>query len=584
LPKKQAVIVVFFVGLVISLLIFAQQSQLPAAVGFAPGDWPKQDLERYSNLQHTDAYLRGQLPTSATSSKAMIASTSEPLAIHAGFEALRHGGNAADAALTTSLAQISLSTGAAYSYAGIMLAVYYDASSGKVYTLNAAYNTVKGETDPMSIPAFGQHSGRTALVPGFMAGVQALHNRFGKLPFKKLFEPAIWIADNGVPFSPLVDAWLKPAGPFVTRLPASKRVFTKENGEFYKVGELFRQPELAATLKKVSSEGSSYMYRGDWAKHFVEAVQREGGKMTMDDLAAYEPVWTDPAVVNYNGYQIVSLGEPSAGGLLTQWSFSLAEEANLKQLGHYTTSADSLYSLIQISREAQRLAFGSLPVSKEMAAAVWRRIQEWKRPVPEEAKPSSNHSAAVIVVDEQGNVASVLHSINGLLWGSTGIFVDGVSIPDSASIQQQLVRNAGPGKRLPETTNPLIVLKGGKPVLASGAVGSGLHQVTLQNVINVLDFGMDVTTAVASPNTQGPYVGQSITGPGQPQYQMETVSEGAFSAAILDGVRARGQAIKIIAPSDRSQLGYWVGIQIVPETHKMNGAVTSLIPGMVEGY
>src|SRR5215475_10796027 len=162
---------VFFVGLVSSLLMFAQQSLLPAAVGFAPGDWPKQDLERYSNLQHPDAYRQGELPTSATSSKAMIVSTTEPLAIHSGFEALRHGGNAMDAALTTSLAQISLSTGAAYSYAGIMLAVYYDASSGKVYTLNAAYNTVKGETDPMSIPAFGQHSGRTALVPGFEQNV-----------------------------------------------------------------------------------------------------------------------------------------------------------------------------------------------------------------------------------------------------------------------------------------------------------------------------------------------------------------------------------------------------------------------------
>jgi gamma-glutamyltranspeptidase len=116
------------------------------------------------------------------------------------------------------------------------------------------------------------------------------------------------------------------------------------------------------------------------------------------------------------------------------------------------------------------------------------------------------------------------------------------------------------------------------------AVISGLHQVTLQNLINILDFGMDVKNAVASPNTQGPYLGTSVTGPAQPQYQLETVSEGAFAAAILDGVRARGQAIKIIPPSDRSQLGYWVGIQIVPETHRMNGAVTSLVPGMVEGY
>src|SRR5262245_19004750 len=91
----------------------------------------------------------------------------------------------------------------------------------------------------------------------FMAGVQALHDRFGKLEFSSLFDPAIWIAEKGVPFSPLVEVWLKQAGPFVTRLPEAKRVFTKENGEFYKAGELFRQPDLAETLKKTASGGST---------------------------------------------------------------------------------------------------------------------------------------------------------------------------------------------------------------------------------------------------------------------------------------------------------------------------------------
>ena len=111
----------------------------------------------------------------------MIAGTSEPFAVHAGFEIMRHGGNAADAALTTALAQVALTAGSAISYAGILNAVYYDAASGKVYTLNASYNTVQNEEDPLSIPGWGEHSGRTALVPGFMAGVQALHDRFGRL-------------------------------------------------------------------------------------------------------------------------------------------------------------------------------------------------------------------------------------------------------------------------------------------------------------------------------------------------------------------------------------------------------------------
>jgi gamma-glutamyltranspeptidase/glutathione hydrolase len=204
--------------------------------------------------------------------------------------------------------------------------------------------------------------------------------------------------------------------------------------------------------------------------------------------------------------------------------------------------------------------------------------------VPEGPKPGSNHSAGVIAVDEDGNVACVLHSINGLLWGSTGIFVDGVSIPDSASFQQQMIAKVGPGMRLPETTNPLIVLKDGKPVLASAAVGSALHQTTLQNLINILDFGMDPKTSVDTPNTQGPYQGANLTGPPKPEYEQETITDGDFSETVLNGVRARGRAIRIVPKSDRSQLGYWIGVQIDPQTHKISAAVTSKLPGLVEGY
>src|SRR5262245_25826882 len=109
-----------------------QRSPTPRR-GSAPSDWPNEDLVRHLNFQNPAA--RGQLPKSAEGTKGIIASTSEPLAIHAGLEALKHGGSAADAALTTSLAQIALSAGSAYSYAGIMTAVYYDASTAKVYTL-----------------------------------------------------------------------------------------------------------------------------------------------------------------------------------------------------------------------------------------------------------------------------------------------------------------------------------------------------------------------------------------------------------------------------------------------------------------
>jgi len=302
---------------------------------FGPDRWPKDELNHYIAMQNgfdSEAGKRIEPERSAVTSKAMIAGTSEPLAIHAGLDVLRHGGNAADAALTTSLAQIALTAGAAVSYAGIMTAVYYDAATGKVHTLNASYNTVQNEKDPLSIPGIGEHSGRTVLVPGYMAGVQALHDRFGRLPFSMLFGPAIWIAENGVVMSSTVNKWISSQKTFVTRLPETKRIFTKPDGELYKTGDLFRQLELAATLKKIAAQGSTYIYKGEWAHHFVDIAQREGGKITLEDLAAYRPLWTEPLQASYADYQVVLLGPPNTGGFITLGGLELAEVAVSRNL------------------------------------------------------------------------------------------------------------------------------------------------------------------------------------------------------------------------------------------------------------
>jgi gamma-glutamyltranspeptidase len=128
----------------------------------------------------------------------------------------------------------------------------------------------------------------------------------------------------------------------------------------------------------------------------------------------------------------------------------------------------------------------------------------------------------------------------------------------------------------------LIVLKGGKPVLASVATGSGLHNVTLENLINILDFGMDPQTAVNQPNTQGPFREVIANAPGKPEYEKEAIGQGEFPQSVIDGVVARGQAIKLVGKY--AQPGYWIGIQVDPLTHKLRGAGTPLLPALVEGY
>src|SRR5262245_30783152 len=143
------------------------------------------------------SHALSQQPALAEGRNGVVVGTTGPMAVHAGLEILKKGGSAADAALATSLAQVVECAGAYVSHAGILSMVYFDAATGNISFLNACYNTPLEEKNPRTIPGLGKASGRTALVPGFMAGVQAAHDRFGKLPRKTVFEPARTMAEQG---------------------------------------------------------------------------------------------------------------------------------------------------------------------------------------------------------------------------------------------------------------------------------------------------------------------------------------------------------------------------------------------------
>src|SRR5215470_14197826 len=397
----------------------ASQSRQSPGGKMSPEAWPQGELEKYWRLQHD--YQR-QHPA-VESAKGMVAVTSDALSARIGLEALQQGGSAADAALATSLAQIALEAGAPTSYAGILTMVYYDAAGKKVYSLNAGYNTVLEEKDPLTIPGGGKPSGRTALVPGFFAGVQAAHDRFGKLPFASLFDPAIYLAEKGFVVDKALNYWINRRKDVLSRLPETKRVFTRQDGEFYKAGDLFKQPQLAETLRKIAAQGTDYIYQGEWANKFEAAVQSEGGKMTLADLKAYQPIWSEPLQTSYHGYQVYGLGLPSLGGVNAIEALNLLEAADLKQYGHYTTAPEAMYEFIQICRVNYFLSYlppltlktylpglVSAPesrVKKENTRLLWQKMHEpaWEKMVstiwPKDK--GSNHSSGVVAVDGQGN-------------------------------------------------------------------------------------------------------------------------------------------------------------------------------------
>lgn len=518
------------------------------------------------------------LPPEPSGTNGMVAATTGGKAVEAGIQILKDGGSAADAAITTALCEVVHAGGSYVSFAGIMMMMYYDAASGKVYYMDAEYNTPLQEKHPGSIPRKG---GRTALVPGFFAGIQAAHDRFGKLPLQRIFEPAIAIAEQGETVTPVMEWWINSKKGVLGRLPETKKVFTDKNGKFLKKGDLFRQSELAAPLKKIASESAAYIYEGAWAHKFVDTIQREGGKITLDDMKNYKILWDEPLRTSYRDYQVYTPGFSTWGGPDMIEGFNLLELANLKQYGHYTISSRSLNWLMQISAcHTLTWNWGSFTerdlspksrATKETAAWIWNQMQngQWRFLPKAMRKPAPPHTDAFVVIDQWGNVAVVNHTINTVLWGNTGIFVDGISIPDSAAFQPNEVAKAGPGHRLPNGMSPLLILRDGKPVLGSAATGGGLHAKTLQVLLNILDFNMDPQTAVDTPAFVG--------------WNPAAFEPATFDPKTLDGLKEFG--IKAATEKDAGMSrGYWVGIQIDPTTGRTKGGVSRDLEGEVAGY
>jgi len=520
------------------------------------------------------AERRSELPPAPVFTNGIVAATTGGAATQAGLDILKEGGSAADAAMATALCEVTHAGGSYVSFAGLMMLTYFDVASGKVYFLDAQFQVPLAETNAHSIPKTG---GRTALVPGFMAGVQAAHKRFGKVPFARLFEPAIALAEKGETVNRSIEWWINSKKSVLSRLPETKKVFTKPDGKFYVKGDLFRQPALAETLRKVAAQGADYMYGGDWGRKFVEVIQQNGGKITREDMTNYQARWEEPVQTTFREYQVFAPSLSTWGGVNNIEALNLLELADLKSSGPYTTSPRSLLWLMQIA-ECHKMTWQNKPpgrdlsprsrATKETAAWIWAQMQSGKWAwLPEGVrKNAASHSDGIVVVDQWGNMAVVGHTINTGLWGNTGIFVDGISIPDAASFQPADVARAGPGNHLPNGMNPMLFLRDGKAVLGSSAVGGGLHYKTLQALACVLDFDMDPQAAVDTP-----------------AFLPNGVAEGSFDSKVLGGVKALGLKVNILSEKE-AQWGYWVGVRVNPTNRHLFGGVSRGLESGVAGY
>jgi len=343
--------------LVMALAVGCTASTPPEPVpDLAPATW-QADYDSYMEAQLVDRTSAGV----ATGMNGAVTVAYNGLAARAGLEALKQGGNAIDAAMTAAMAQVTLTAGAPISYFGIMSLVYYEAATGEVHTMNAEWNTVLGEDDPMSIPGgidltseegiYGTAvSGRTALVGGFMKGVGAAHERFGRLPWPQIFEPSIYIAEQGMPISAKTAGYFAARHEDLSRLPETRETLVKPDGSPYAEGDVLKQPALAATLRAVAQNGTDYMYNGPWAERAVAAIQAEGGKMTLEDLASYEVRWDTPLVAPLGEYELHSNPPPNGGGVAMIEAYNLADDV------HRLPARRDARAVLPRSRDHRRVA------------------------------------------------------------------------------------------------------------------------------------------------------------------------------------------------------------------------------------
>lgn len=467
--------------------------------------------------------------------RAMIVAP-QPEACEAGADILRAGGNAVDAAIAVALAQgvvDPLMTGiAGFGSMGLYLPgkglhtyIDFHAPAPRKARPDMWASLIEGETrDGFGFVLKGNVNdiGYQAIcVPAALKAYHQAHREYGRLPWHEVLQPAIAWAERGWMVRPHVH-WFwseveqlgRVSNPQRIAYTASGRsLYCREDGTPKRVGDLVRNPDLASTLRMIAKGGSDVFYFGEIADRIDEDMRRNGGLVSKDDLARYQPLRNEPIRGSYRGYTVAT-NQPPGGGLMLLQMLNVLENFDLREMGH--NSAEYLRVMAETMKRATIAkdrcigdpAFVDVPVdllaSKDTARAMAEEIRSgFKAQVPRfnPGLPSKD-TTHLCVVDDEGNCITMTHSLgspSGVITEGLGFMYNGCMgvfdpRPGSAG-------SIAPGKARFSSICPTIVFGAdGKPVLVIGAPGATqIAMGVLQATVNVLDFGMTMTEAVSAP-------------------------------------------------------------------------------------
>jgi gamma-glutamyltranspeptidase/glutathione hydrolase len=285
-----------------------------------------------------------------------MATTAHPLASKAAMEMLQRGGNAVDAAVAAAFAIGVVETDGSGLGGGGAMVVYLQKEKKSIF-INYYQQASEKITELDYNPATDNKSAKAILVPGTAAGLTAALERYGTLPLADVLAPAIRYAEEGFPLDETLSSIILDNNELLQRYPSTAKIYLPE-GFPIQQGEILKQPELANTLRRIAQYGRNGFYEGPVAEEIVKGVTENGGKISLNDLKNYQVVISEPVKGTYRGYEILSAGAPQSGASIIQ-AMNMLELADVKQMGHFSSSANTTHLLAETMRRvyADRTAF-----------------------------------------------------------------------------------------------------------------------------------------------------------------------------------------------------------------------------------
>ena len=566
----------------------------------------------------------------AVAARSGLVTTGHPIASSAGLQMLIKGGNAFDAAAAVG-AMAALGEPEMNGIGGNGFMTIYHKATGKVWSVSMAGAAPKALVPSEMTPETLNAGMKAGIVPGNLGGYLSALERFGTMTLAEVFAPAIEYAEQGYPIDPMLAQSIARGRNNLSKYPTSARIFL-HTGEPLKAGELLKNPDYAATLRKlVEAEqqarakgatreaairaASDRFYKGDIAQEFDRFFKANGGLLTAADLAGYAPRWTEPLHTRYRGHDVYSNPATSRGGYEVLMGANLIEPVDLAAAGPGSPAAlHAVIEAIKISkadiyRYVADPAFVTVPtlglLSREFATARRALFDPAKAiayPAPgapagspptaprangpafEEAYDAEQHTTSFSIVDRFGNAVGCTPTLGGLFGnnvvvGNTGLLLNNGMRLGSTSPYPTDVNYVGAGKIPILNNSPVVVLKDGKLAYVFGTPGGEtIGQTQFQVLLNLVDFQMPVQQAIevprlaldADPNFYKP--GAAIT----------VQVEGRVAQATIDALKAMGHNVRVL--TGWGSLGHMQVIRIDQATGAMTAGADPRRTGYAIGY